>query len=56
MQQLLSTYPIPRDELAIVEIENRPDCDEIQNYMQSITGRRSVSDHCHNYIPSTKFN
>ena len=27
----------------LIEIENREDCSEIQNYMQKITGARSVS-------------
>ena len=42
-QSVLNKYSIPSDDLEIVEIENRDDCQEIQDYMKKITGGRSVS-------------
>ena len=42
-QKVLQNYKIKDDALEILEIENRDDCDEIQNYMRSVTGARSVS-------------
>lgn len=45
---MLKNYKIKDEDIEILEIENRSDCDEIQNYMKSITGARSVS----NFLPS----
>ena len=38
----LKNYQIPTDKIKIFEIENHKDADEIQNYMLSLTGSRSV--------------
>lgn len=41
-QRVLDKYAIPAENIEILEIENRPDMDEIQDYMKSVTGGRSV--------------
>ena len=38
----LKNYPIPTNKIKIMEIENHKNADEIQNYMLSLTGGRSV--------------
>ena len=38
----LKNYPIPTDKIKIMEIENHTKADEIQNYMLSLTGGRSL--------------
>ena len=38
----LKNYPIPTDKIKIMEIENHKNADEIQNYMLSLTGGRSL--------------
>ena len=38
----LAKYSIPADKIKIMEIENDPDCEEIQKYMQKLTGGRTV--------------
>uniref|UniRef100_A0AC35F0L6 Glutaredoxin domain-containing protein n=1 Tax=Panagrolaimus sp. PS1159 TaxID=55785 RepID=A0AC35F0L6_9BILA len=38
----LGKFKIPSDNYYCVELDKRDDCDEIQNYLQSITGARSV--------------
>lgn len=40
MQSVLQKYNI--SDLEIVEIENMPDCDDVQDYMREVTGGRSV--------------
>ena len=39
----LANHKLTDDEYEIIEIENNPDCQEIQDYLLSITGGRSVS-------------
>ena len=39
---VLNKYKIPQDKLKILEIENDPDCGEIQDHMLKITGGRTV--------------
>ena len=34
---------LARDDYEVMEIENSPDCDQIQDYLRSLTGARSVS-------------
>ena len=41
-KQVLKKYNIPADNIEIMEIENDEDCNEIQDYMQQLTGGRSV--------------
>uniref|UniRef100_A0A914Z7H9 Glutaredoxin-2, mitochondrial n=1 Tax=Panagrolaimus superbus TaxID=310955 RepID=A0A914Z7H9_9BILA len=38
----LDSFKIPSDKYYCVELDKREDCDDIQNYLQSITGGRSV--------------
>jgi len=38
----LSKYAINPEDIEILEIENRPDMDEIQRYMKKLTGQSSV--------------
>jgi glutaredoxin 3 len=33
---------LPKDKVSVLEIENDPDCNEIQDYLLDITGGRSV--------------
>ena len=37
-----SKYKIPQDKLKIMEIDNNPEMDKIQDYMRKRTGARSV--------------
>lgn len=39
-KDVLSKYNI--DDIVIIELENRDDCDEIQDYLLKLTGARSV--------------
>ena len=39
----LAKHNLSDDEYEVLEIENHPDCQEIQDYLLSITGGRSVS-------------
>ena len=41
-KDVLNKYKIPQDKIKIVEIENDPDCGEIQDHMLKITGGRTV--------------
>merc|ERR1711993_151243 len=41
-KQVLAKYNIPKEHIAILEIENDSSCEEIQQYMQVLTGGRSV--------------
>ena len=41
-KQVLAKYNIPKEDIAILEIENDSSCEEIQKYMQVLTGGRSV--------------
>ena len=41
-KQVLAKYNIPKEHIAILEIENDSSCEEIQKYMQVLTGGRSV--------------
>ena len=34
---------LSEEDYEVMEIENNPDCDAIQNYLQKLTGARSVS-------------
>ena len=42
-EKVLKKYNLSEDELDIIEISNRSDCCEIQDYLKEITGARSVS-------------
>ena len=42
-RKVLAKYKIAEEDIEIMEIENLPDCQDIQNEMQKITGGRSVS-------------
>ena len=33
---------LPREKISVMELESRPDCADIQDYLMSITGGRSV--------------
>ncbi|XP_064608619.1 glutaredoxin-1-like [Liolophura sinensis] len=41
-QQLISEGVLPTDDYEVMEIENHPNCDDIQNYLGTLTGGRSV--------------
>lgn len=41
-KDVLNKYKIPQDKMKILEIENDPDCGEIQDHMLKITGGRTV--------------
>ena len=41
-KHVLAKYNIPKEDIAILEIENDSSCEEIQKYMQVLTGGRSV--------------
>ena len=41
-KQVLAKYKIPKENIEILEIESDSDCEEIQKYMQVLTGGRSV--------------
>ncbi|TRY75273.1 hypothetical protein TCAL_16832 [Tigriopus californicus] len=41
-KRVLDKYSIPAENIEILQIENRPDMDEIQDFMKSVTGGRSV--------------
>ena len=41
-KQMLAQYNIPKEYIAIREIDSDPNCEEIQNYMKGLTGERSV--------------
>ena len=41
-KKVLSKYKIPQDKLKIMEIDNNPEMDKIQDYMRKRTGARSV--------------
>ena len=41
-KQVLAKYNIPKECIEILEIESDSDCEEIQQYMQALTGGRSV--------------
>ena len=41
-KQVLANYNIPKECIEIKEIENDPNCEEIQKYMMELTGGRSV--------------
>ena len=41
-KDVLKRYNIPQDKMKILEIENDPDCGEIQDHMLKITGGRTV--------------
>ena len=41
-KEVLAKYNIPNEHIAILEIENDSSCEEIQKYMQVLTGGRSV--------------
>jgi len=41
-KQVLKKYNIPADKIEIIDIENDPNCNEIQDYMKQLTGGRSV--------------
>lgn len=41
-KQVLGKYKISDENIEYIEIENRPDMDEIQDHMRSLTGARSV--------------
>merc|ERR1712223_763534 len=41
-KQVLAIYNIPKECIEIREIENDPNCEEIQRYMMELTGGRSV--------------
>ena len=41
-KQVLAKYNIPNEHIAILEIESDFSCEEIQKYMQVLTGGRSV--------------
>lgn len=42
-KKLLSDSTLSESDYEIIEIENDKNCEEIQNYLQTITGGRSVS-------------
>ena len=42
-KDVLNKYKIPQEKMKIIEIENDPDCGEIQDHMLKITGGRTVS-------------
>lgn len=44
-KRALAKYDLTEDEYEILEIEDNPDCQKIQDYLLSITGGRSVSIH-----------
>lgn len=39
---LTESYSIPNSKIAIVELENRQDCNAIQGYLKELTGASSV--------------
>ena len=41
-KQVLAKYNIPRECMEIWEIDSDSSCEEIQNYMRTLTGARSV--------------
>jgi glutaredoxin 3 len=41
-KKVFKTYKIKKDQIQFLEINNRDDMNQIQNYMQSLTGARSV--------------
>ena len=41
-KKALEGYAIPSDKIKIMEIENDQDCGEIQDYMNQLTGGRTV--------------
>ncbi|CAI5446842.1 unnamed protein product [Caenorhabditis angaria] len=41
-QQIIEEYPINPESLEIVQIDLRKDCQEIQTYLEFLTGARSV--------------
>jgi glutaredoxin 3 len=41
-KNILAEYPIDPARIEIIEIEKRPDCNEIQSYMRELTGASTV--------------
>lgn len=41
-KSVLGKYSIDPLKLDVIELEKRPDCDEIQSYLREITGASSV--------------
>nr|ACO15525.1 Glutaredoxin-1 [Caligus clemensi] len=41
-KDVLSKYPIASENIEILEIDGSPYCDEIQDYMKSLTGAKTV--------------
>uniref|UniRef100_A0A0N5ABW2 Glutaredoxin domain-containing protein n=1 Tax=Syphacia muris TaxID=451379 RepID=A0A0N5ABW2_9BILA len=41
-KNVLNSFPLKKGCMEVVEINNRKDCDEIQNYMEKLTGARTV--------------
>lgn len=48
--RLIEEGKLSSDDYEVMEIENNPDCDAIQNYLQTVTGARSVSTVCHIHL------
>ena len=42
LQKYISSGELQSEDLEVLEIESRDDCDAIQDYLNSITGARSV--------------
>lgn len=42
-KELLSSYPIKSNELEVIELEKRPDMNQIQSYLKQLTGASTVS-------------
>ena len=41
-QRVLDEYDIPPEDIEVMEIENRRECSDIQDYMMELTGGRTV--------------
>lgn len=46
----MASFKLKPDVYEVVEIDERPDCEEIQNYMLKKTGARSVSTTCYSSV------
>lgn len=42
-KKALNSFPLKNDAIEVIEINKRNDCEEIQDYMQQLTGARYVS-------------
>lgn len=53
-QQLIADGVLSPDDYEVMEIENHPNCDEIQIYLGTLTGARSVSTMFMSYVSSLR--